>query len=76
MQQLHELNFDGSGVNVRFISDHLMNLQRYNSSFSRRSIYLPSLVIKNVSKIGQHAQLVASAIFYIQCVVLKEKASV
>lgn len=51
-----------------------MNLQRYNSSFSRRSIYLPSLVIKNVSKIGQHAQLLASAIFYIQCVVLKRKS--
>lgn len=38
-----------------------MNLQRYNRSFSRSSIYLPSLVIKNISKIGQHAQLVASA---------------
>lgn len=76
MQQLHRLNFDGSGVNFWFISDHLMNLQRYNSSFSRSSIYLPSLVIKNISKIGQHAQLVASAIFYIQCVVLKQKASI
>lgn len=51
-----------------------MNLQRYNSSFSRSSIYLPSLVIKNISKIGQHAQLVASAIFYIQCVVFITKS--